>query len=57
MAAGVSDEMMLMLIVMEKVKQGALSLSDPIMASTKASKIGGSREVHLKAEESFPLEE
>jgi serine-type D-Ala-D-Ala carboxypeptidase (penicillin-binding protein 5/6) len=49
-------KMMLMLIVMEKVKQGAISLSDPIAVSAKASKIGGSQ-VYLKEGESFPLEE
>jgi D-alanyl-D-alanine carboxypeptidase (penicillin-binding protein 5/6) len=49
-------KMMLMLIVMEKVKQGAISLSEPIMVSAKASKIGGSQ-VYLKEGESFPLEE
>jgi D-alanyl-D-alanine carboxypeptidase (penicillin-binding protein 5/6) len=49
-------KMMLMLIVMEKVKQGALSLTDPVEVSAQASKIGGSQ-VYLKQGEAFPLEE
>ncbi|MGH7847255.1 MAG: D-alanyl-D-alanine carboxypeptidase family protein [Candidatus Binatia bacterium] len=49
-------KMMLMLIVIEKVKQGAISLNDPITVSAKASKIGGSQ-VYLKEGESFSLEE
>jgi len=49
-------KMMLMLIVMEKIKQNAISLNDPITVSSKASKIGGSQ-VYLKEGESFPLED
>ena len=49
-------KMMLMLIVMEKVKQGALKLDDPIEVSARASKIGGSQ-VYLKQGEQFTLEE
>jgi D-alanyl-D-alanine carboxypeptidase (penicillin-binding protein 5/6) len=49
-------KMMLMLIVMEKIKQGAISLNDPITVSSQASKIGGSQ-VYLKEGESFPLED
>lgn len=49
-------KMMLMLIVMEKVKQGALSLTDPVEVSARASKIGGSQ-VYLKQGEAFSLEE
>jgi D-alanyl-D-alanine carboxypeptidase (penicillin-binding protein 5/6) len=49
-------KMMLMLLVMEKVKQGALSLSDPIEVSARASKMGGSQ-VYLKQGEKFSLEE
>jgi len=49
-------KMMLMLIVMEKVKQGDLSLTDPVEVSARASKIGGSQ-VYLKQGEAFPLEE
>ena len=49
-------KMMLMLIVMEKITQSAISLNDPITVSAKASKIGGSQ-VYLKEGESFPLAE
>jgi D-alanyl-D-alanine carboxypeptidase (penicillin-binding protein 5/6) len=49
-------KMMLMLIVVEKIKQGTISLKEPIAVSAKASKIGGSQ-VYLKAGESFPLED
>lgn len=49
-------KMMLMLIVMEKVKQGALKLDEPIEVSARASKIGGSQ-VYLKQGERFTLEE
>ena len=49
-------KMMLMLIVMEKVKQGALKLDEPIEVSARASKIGGSQ-VYLKQGERFALEE
>jgi D-alanyl-D-alanine carboxypeptidase (penicillin-binding protein 5/6) len=49
-------KMMLMLIVMEKVKQGALKLTDPVEVSARASKMGGSQ-VYLKQGEKFSLEE
>lgn len=49
-------KMMLMLIVVEKVKQGALALTDPIEVSARASKMGGSQ-VYLKQGEKFPLED
>jgi len=49
-------KMMLMLIVMEKIKQGSLALTDPVEVSARASKIGGSQ-VYLKQGEAFPLEE
>lgn len=49
-------KMMLMLIVMEKMSQKAISLSDPVEVSVRASKIGGSQ-VYLKQGEKFPLEE
>ncbi len=49
-------KMMLMLLVAEKVKQGALKLDEPIDVSAKASKIGGSQ-VYLKQGERFTLEE
>jgi D-alanyl-D-alanine carboxypeptidase (penicillin-binding protein 5/6) len=49
-------KMMLMLIAIEKVKQGSLSLSDPVEVSARASKMGGSQ-VYLKQGEKFTLEE
>ncbi len=49
-------KMMLMLLVMEKIKQGAISLKDPVEASALASKIGGSQ-VYLKQGEVFSLED
>jgi len=49
-------KMMLMLLVMEKVKQRGISLSDPVEVSAQASKIGGSQ-VYLKQGEVFSLEE
>jgi D-alanyl-D-alanine carboxypeptidase (penicillin-binding protein 5/6) len=48
-------KMMLMLIVMEKVKQGTIRLTDPVEVSARASKMGGSQ-VYLKQGEMFPLE-
>ena len=47
-------KMMLALIVMEKVKQGEISLSDKIKVSRNASMIGGSQ-VYLKEGEVFTL--
>ncbi len=49
-------KMMLMLLVMEKVKQKAISLSDPVEVSVRASEMGGSQ-VYLKPGEVFSLEE
>ena len=49
-------KMMLMLIVMERLKQGALKLDEPIEVSARASKMGGSQ-VYLKQGEKFSLEE
>lgn len=49
-------KMMLMLIVMEKIKQGSLALTDPVEVSARASKMGGSQ-VYLKQGEKFTLEE
>jgi serine-type D-Ala-D-Ala carboxypeptidase (penicillin-binding protein 5/6) len=49
-------KMMLMLLVMEKVKQGAIKLDEPIEVSARASKMGGSQ-VYLKQGERFTLEE
>jgi D-alanyl-D-alanine carboxypeptidase (penicillin-binding protein 5/6) len=44
-----------MLIVMEKVEQGTIRLTDPVEVSARASKMGGSQ-VYLKQGEMFPLE-
>ncbi len=49
-------KMMVMLLVMEQVDAGTLSLTDTITASTWASKIGGSQ-VYLSEGEQFPLGE
>jgi D-alanyl-D-alanine carboxypeptidase (penicillin-binding protein 5/6) len=49
-------KMMLMLLVAERLKQGALKLDEPIEVSARASKIGGSQ-VYLKQGERFTLEE
>lgn len=49
-------KMMLMLLVMEKLEDKSLSLSDPVTTSAKASQYGGSQ-VYLKHGEVFPLEE
>ncbi|MBI4641476.1 MAG: D-alanyl-D-alanine carboxypeptidase [Candidatus Tectomicrobia bacterium] len=49
-------KMMLMLIAAEKVASGALHLSDEILTSSQASRIGGSQ-VYLKQGEVFTLEE
>src|SRR4051794_30608178 len=49
-------KMMLMLLVAEKIKQGALKLDEPIEVSARASKMGGSQ-VYLKQGEHFTLEE
>ncbi len=49
-------KMMLMLLVAEGVKNRTLHWDDPVVASTRASKIGGSQ-VYLKAGEVFSLSE
>ncbi|HEX9443220.1 MAG TPA: D-alanyl-D-alanine carboxypeptidase family protein [Candidatus Binatia bacterium] len=49
-------KMMLMLIVMERLKQGALKLDEPVEVSARASKMGGSQ-VYLKQGERFSLED
>ena len=49
-------KMMLMLVVMEKVRQKAISLSDRVVISAKADKIGGGQ-LPLKRGEAFTLEE
>jgi D-alanyl-D-alanine carboxypeptidase (penicillin-binding protein 5/6) len=49
-------KMMLMLIVAEKLRAGELRLSDSIVATAHASKMGGSQ-VYLREGEAFTLEE
>jgi D-alanyl-D-alanine carboxypeptidase (penicillin-binding protein 5/6) len=49
-------KMMTVLIAMERVRDGSLSLDEPVHASAWASKMGGSQ-VYLAAGESFPLRE
>jgi len=49
-------KMMLMLIVVERVRDGSLHWDDPIPTSVWASRIGGSQ-VYLKQGEVFPLSE
>jgi D-alanyl-D-alanine carboxypeptidase (penicillin-binding protein 5/6) len=49
-------KMMTVLIAMERVRDGSLSLEEPVRASAWASRIGGSQ-VYLAEGESFPLGE
>src|SRR5215813_5023314 len=49
-------KMMTVLIAMERVRDGSLSLDTPIRASAWASRIGGSQ-VYLAEGETFPLGE
>ena len=49
-------KLMDLLIVLEKLQQGQLTLQDQVVASAKASKVGGSQ-VWLAEHESFTLEE
>jgi D-alanyl-D-alanine carboxypeptidase (penicillin-binding protein 5/6) len=49
-------KMMTVLIAMERVRDGSLSLDEPVRASAWASRIGGSQ-VYLAEGESFPLGE
>jgi len=49
-------KMMTVLIAMERVRDGSLSLDEPVHASAWASKMGGSQ-VYLAAGETFPLRE
>ena len=48
-------KMMSMLIVMEKLKEGTIKLTDPVQASAKASRMGGSQ-IYLKHREVFSVE-
>ena len=49
-------KMMLMLIVKEKVQEGSLSLTDEVVVSVRARRMGGSQ-VYLSEGEIFTLEE
>jgi D-alanyl-D-alanine carboxypeptidase (penicillin-binding protein 5/6) len=49
-------KMMLALVVMEAVKEGQLTMADPVPTSRLASKMGGSQ-VYLKEGESFSVED
>ena len=49
-------KMMTVLLVMERVRDGSLSLDEPVHTSAWASKIGGSQ-VYLAAGETFPMRE
>lgn len=49
-------KMMLALLVMEAVKEGQLTMADPVPTSRLASKMGGSQ-VYLKEGESFSVED
>jgi D-alanyl-D-alanine carboxypeptidase (penicillin-binding protein 5/6) len=49
-------KMMLALLVMEAIRDGQISLADPVRTSPLASKMGGSQ-VFLKSGEVFPVEE
>lgn len=49
-------KMMLVLLVMEKVRLGALKLSEPVVASERTTGVGGTQ-IDLKSGEALPLEE
>lgn len=49
-------KMMTMLIVMEKVEEGTIKFQDPVTASAKASRMGGSQ-IYLKHREVFTVED
>jgi D-alanyl-D-alanine carboxypeptidase (penicillin-binding protein 5/6) len=49
-------KMMTLLVVMDEIKSGQLSLDDPVTVSAKASQLGGSQ-VYLKQGEVFPVRE
>lgn len=49
-------KLMVALVVLEKVTKGEIKLTDQVVTSKEASKIGGSQ-VYLKEGESFPLED
>ncbi|MCH7646177.1 MAG: D-alanyl-D-alanine carboxypeptidase, partial [Nitrospinae bacterium] len=49
-------KIMTILIVMEKLKEGTIKLTDPVQASAKASRMGGSQ-IYLKHREVFSVED
>ena len=49
-------KMMLALLIMEAIRDGQISLADPVRTSPLASKMGGSQ-VFLKSGEAFPVED
>jgi D-alanyl-D-alanine carboxypeptidase (penicillin-binding protein 5/6) len=49
-------KMMTMLIVMEKISEGTIKLDDPVKASARASRMGGSQ-IYLKHREVFTVED
>lgn len=49
-------KLMVALLVLEKVQEGQVHLSDPVPVSPEAAKMGGSQ-VYLEPGETFPLEE
>jgi len=49
-------KLMDLLIILEKIQQGALKLDDPVTVTAEASKIGGSQ-VYLAEKETFTVDE
>lgn len=49
-------KLMDLLLVLERIEQGKLKLSDPVLVTAEASRIGGSQ-VYLKEHEQFTVEE
>jgi serine-type D-Ala-D-Ala carboxypeptidase (penicillin-binding protein 5/6) len=49
-------KMMTLYLVLEKIETGSLKLTDPILTTAEASRIGGSS-VYLKEKEVFPVDE
>lgn len=47
---------MTLLVILERVKQGAVRLDEPVQVTVEASKMGGSQ-VYLDPKESFPVED
>lgn len=47
-------KMMTMLLVLEKIKEGTITMTDPVRASAKAARMGGSQ-IYLKHREVFPV--